>query len=590
MNFQKTNKSTLFRLLKYVIPNWYLILLSTIAGVIKLFLPLVLPQIVKYFTDVILVSSMTTTQKTSEILKCLLFLILVYTLVYIPASFFRNTGAAEVANRITHKMRCEVYEHLQKMSAVFHHNNKSGDLVTRVNNDVEQVNNFIWNIATNVWIDSIMIIIYVYFMLSINTYLTIITVTTLPISIIATKKLREKIKNYSKKVQSNISSISGYMQERMAGYATIKLFGLEEHENQKFQEHSKRIYHCTKKTNNLFSMGDSITNSTMEIISSIVVCLAALYIVKGHISIGDLVAFYLYIGYFVTPIRRFSELNVNYAKSLAGIERVFEILDTPADIEEKTDAIDLNNIKEISFQHVFFKYDKEQPDYTLSDIDFQINTGEHVAIVGSSGCGKTSLVNLLTRFFDVDEGKILINGHNLRDYSLKSLYQNIGMVFQDVCLFSETIEENIRHGKLDANVDEIISAAKAANAYEFISEAPEGLKTMLGERGVGLSGGQKQRIAIARVFLKNPKLLILDEATSALDSESEMLVQSSLDKLMTGRTSIIIAHRLSTIVNADKIIVMDRGKIVEIGTHKELLESNGRYSELYRMQFKDVLA
>ena len=228
MNFQKTNKSTLFRLLKYVIPNWYLILLSTIAGVIKLFLPLVLPQIVKYFTDVILVSSMTTTQKTSEILKCLLFLILVYTLVYIPASFFRNTGAAEVANRITHKMRCEVYEHLQKMSAVFHHNNKSGDLVTRVNNDVEQVNNFIWNIATNVWIDSIMIIIYVYFMLSINTYLTIITVTTLPISIIATKKLREKIKNYSKKVQSNISSISGYMQERMAGYATIKLFGLEE--------------------------------------------------------------------------------------------------------------------------------------------------------------------------------------------------------------------------------------------------------------------------------------------------------------------------------------------------------------------------
>lgn len=590
MDFQKTNQSTLFRLLKYVAPHWYLILLSTIAGVIKLFLPLVLPQVVKYFTDIVLVSSMTAAQKTDQILKCLLFLILIYTFINIPAAFFRNVGAAEVSNRIMHKMRCEVYEHLQKMSAEFHQSNKSGDLVTRVNNDVEQVHNFIWNIATNIWIDSIMIIIYVYFMLSINTYLTIITVIILPVSIIATKKLREKIKNYSKKVQRNISSISGYMQERMAGYATIRLFGLEEHENQKFQEHSKNIYYYTLKTNNLFALVDSITGSTMEVISSIVVCLAALYIVKGNMSVGDLIAFYLYIGYFVTPIRRFSELTVNYAKSLAGIQRVFEILDTPADIEEKANAIDLTGIKEISFRHVFFKYDKEQPDYTLSDIDFQINTGEHIAIVGSSGCGKTSLVNLLTRFFDVSEGEIRINGHNLRDYSLKSLYQNIGMVFQDVCLFSETIEENIRYGKLDANADEIISAAKAANAYEFIAEAPEGLKTMLGERGIGLSGGQKQRIAIARVFLKNPTLLILDEATSALDSESEMLVQSSLDKLMAGRTSIIIAHRLSTVVNADKIIVMDKGRIVEIGAHKELLERSGRYSELYRMQFKDVLA
>lgn len=426
---KNTNKTTLFRLLKYVAPHWYLILLSTAAGIIKLFLPLLLPQVVKYFTDNILISSMTAAQKTSEILKCMLFLILVYTLVYIPASFFRNTGAAEVANRIMHKMRCEVYEHLQMMSASFHHNNKSGDLVTRVSNDVEQVNNFIWNIATNIWIDLIMIIIYVYFMLSINTYLTIITVTALPVSIIATKKLREKIKQYSKKVQSNISSISGYMQERMAGYATIKLFGLEEHENKKFQEHSKSIYHCTLKTNNLFSLGDSITNSAMEVISSVVVCLAAFYIVKGNISIGDLIAFYLYIGYFVTPIRRFSELTVNYARSLAGIQRVFEILDMPADIEEKTNAEELNNINEISFRHVFFKYDKEQPEYTLSDINFQINAGEHIAIVGSSGCGKTSLVNLLTRFFDVDEGEILINGHNLRDYSLKSLYQNIGMVF-----------------------------------------------------------------------------------------------------------------------------------------------------------------
>ena len=242
----------------------------------------------------------------------------------------------------------------------------------------------------------------------------------------------------------------------------------------------------------------------------------------------------------------------------------------------------------IVFKHINFKYNETQDEYTLSDINFCINSGEHVALVGSSGCGKTTLVNLLTRFYDVTDGEILINNHNIKDYSLESLYQNLGMVFQDVSLFSESIEENIRYGKLKASKEDIEMAAKAANAHNFIINTPNKYETLLGERGIGLSGGQKQRIAIARVFLKNPRILILDEATSALDSESENLVQQSLDQLMSGRTSIIIAHRLSTIINADKIIVMEKGKIVETGTHKELIVKNGRYTELYRMQFKNV--
>ena len=244
---------------------------------------------------------------------------------------------------------------------------------------------------------------------------------------------------------------------------------------------------------------------------------------------------------------------------------------------------------DVKFRHVWFRYEKEKEENTLADIHFDIAEGENVALVGSSGCGKTTLVNLLTRFYDTDEGEIFLAGKNIRDYKLESLYQNMGMVFQDTVLFSGTIEENIRYGKIDATEEEVIEAVKAANAYDFIMNTPQGFDTILGERGIGLSGGQKQRLAIARVFLKNPRLLILDEATSALDSESEELVQEALEHLMKGRTSIVIAHRLSTIVKADKIIVMDRGKVVETGNHAELLKKNGRYAELYHMQFKDIL-
>ena len=243
----------------------------------------------------------------------------------------------------------------------------------------------------------------------------------------------------------------------------------------------------------------------------------------------------------------------------------------------------------ISFENVTFRYLEESERPNIDHLNFSIKDGEKIALVGSSGCGKTTLVNLLTRFYDIDEGSIKIDGHDIREYTLASLYDNIGMVFQDTSLFSGTIEENLRYGKYDATRKELELATKNANAYNFIMNTPDKWDTVLGERGIGLSGGQKQRISIARVFLKNPRLLILDEATSALDSESEELVQSALDNLMQNRTSIIIAHRLSTIVNVDRIIVMDKGRIVEVGTHEELLGKNGRYTELYHMQFKDVL-
>lgn len=581
------------RTLQYAMPHWYLIAGATLGGVIKLTIPLILPYVLKYFTDVLLIASnpMSTQEKTIEIYKWLLFLLFLYIAVYIPATFIRESGAQEVSNRVMHTMRCELYEHLQLMSARFHQVNKSGALVTRINSDVEQVHSFIWSVATNVWIDAIILIVYLVLMLNINIPLTIVAFITLPISVITTKKIRTHIRKSSKSAQSEISSLSGYLQERMAGYAVVKLFHMEKPEKEQFDHISESIYHFNHKRNIFVALGIAITGSFSEVISSVIICMSALIIIKGEMTIGDMIVFYSYLGYLVTPLRRFAELNVTYARSIAGIERVYEILDTVPDIEEKPDALPLpaSAPMNIAFNNVSFQYDTDSEIINLKNISFSIQEGEKVALVGSSGCGKSTVVNLLARFYDVEDGSITIANKPISDYTLASLYTQMGMVFQDTILFSGTIAENLRYGKPDASMEEMIAAAKAANAYEFIMKAPNGWDTLLGERGIGLSGGQKQRLAIARVFLRNPRLLILDEATSALDSESETLVQEALDHLMQNRTSIVIAHRLSTIVNVDRIIVMDKGEIVEVGKHEELLAKNGRYTELYHMQFKDIL-
>lgn len=590
---KEKNMHPAWRTIRYILPYWYLIAASTVAGVLKLTVPLVLPQVVKYFTDVVLVSGspFSPEEKMAEIYKWLLILLCLYIFIYIPAAFIRQAGSTEVSNRVMHTMRCQLFNHLQGMSAQFHHENKSGSLVTRVNSDVEQVHGFIWNVATNIWIDSIVLIIYLVLMLRINVPLTIVAAVTLPLSVIATKKIRARIRKANKKVLREFSDISGYMQERMAGFAVVKLFGMEEQEKDRFHDISESIYRNNRKVNRYFSLGEALTASFSEIICAVVVCFAAGFIVKGDMSIGDMIVFYSYLGYFITPIRRFAELNVTYARSMAGIERVYEILDTEPDIVEKKEAAKLpeNAGMDIAFRHVSFQYDKHSYIHNIDDVSFSVQEGEKIALVGSSGCGKTTIVNLLTRFYDADSGTIYIAGKELREYSLDSLYAQMGMVFQETILFSGTIEENLRYGKPDATMEELEAAARAANAYDFIMKTPDGWNTVLGERGIGLSGGQKQRISIARVFLRNPKLLILDEATSALDSESEKLVQEALDQLMENRTTIVIAHRLSTIVNVDKILVMDKGRIVEMGKHEELLKKGGRYTELYRMQFQDVL-
>lgn len=589
---KKTKTNSVIRILSYIVPHWHLVTASTIAGVVKLAMPLILPQVIGYFTDELLVSTyISNTDKVNEILKWLVILLSIYILIYIPAAFIRQAGSIEVANRIMNKMRCELFEHLQLMSAEFHNNNRSGSLVTRVNSDVEQVHEFIWGVVTNIWIDGITIIIYIVLLCRINVFLTIVACFALPVSVIATKRIRERISQNSRKARKGLSDISGYMQERMSGFSVVKLFGMEKFENDKFKEYSDKIYKYNRNTNRFFSLGEAITSSFSEVICSVVVCLSAILIVKDKMTIGEMIIFETYIAYFITPIKRFAELNVTYSKSIAGIERVFDIFDIKPEIHEKENALIFSGKEDvrIAFQNVNFRYNKTASEYILKDISFSIEPEEKVALIGSSGCGKSTIINLLARFYDIDSGKISFGNRDLYDYSMASIYSQMGIVFQETILFSGTIEENVRYGKINATIQELERAAEAANATDFIKNFPDGWNTMIGERGTGLSGGQKQRISIARVFLKNPKLLILDEATSALDSESEAQVQDALDNLMKKRTTIIIAHRLSTIVNADKIIVMDKGKIVEIGTHEQLLQLNGRYKELYDMQFRNVI-
>lgn len=589
---KKTKTNSVMRILSYIVPHWHLVTASTIAGVVKLAMPLILPQVIGYFTDELLVSTyISNTDKVNEILKWLVILLGIYILIYIPAAFIRQAGSIEVANRIMNKMRCELFEHLQLMSAEFHNNNRSGSLVTRVNSDVEQVHEFIWGVVTNIWIDGITIIIYIVLLCRINVFLTIVACFALPVSVITTKRIRERISQNSRKARKGLSDISGYMQERMSGFSVVKLFGMEKFENDKFKEYSDKIYKYNRNTNRFFSLGEAITSSFSEVICSVVVCLSAIFIVKDKMTIGEMIIFETYIAYFITPIKRFAELNVTYSKSIAGIERVFDIFDIKPEIHEKENALIFSGKEDvrIAFQNVNFRYNKTASEYILKDISFSIEPEEKVALIGSSGCGKSTIINLFARFYDIDSGKISFGNRDLYDYSMASIYNQMGIVFQETILFSGTIEENVRYGKINATRQELERAAEAANATDFIKNFPDGWNTMIGERGTGLSGGQKQRISIARVFLKNPKLLILDEATSALDSESEAQVQDALDNLMKKRTTIIIAHRLSTIVNADKIIVMDKGKIVEIGTHEQLLQLNGRYKELYDMQFRNVI-
>ena len=420
-------------------------------------------------------------------------------------------------------------------------------------------------------------------MFTIEWRLALVIAITIPIFILVVWKSRHSMSEASIRVKQKVAVINTDIESGLTGMKTAKAFANETIEQQKFNTSNDTYKTSKKQFHKAMGRFNAIMEFFMCTLSLIVIAVGGALIMQGKMDTIDLITFSLYVSTFVNPVRKLSNFAELFANGTAGLHRFVELLNTKPQLEDRPDAKELTNVSgQIDINHVSFAYEKDRD--ILTDIDLHIRSGETIALVGSSGGGKTTLSQLIPRFYDVTKGAILVDGHDVRDVTQTSLHNNIGVVSQDVFLFADSIAENIRYGKLDATMEDIIEAAKLAEIYDDIMDMPDGFETNVGERGVLLSGGQKQRISIARIFLKNPPVLILDEATSALDSVTEAKIQETFDKLSQGRTTIVIAHRLSTVKNADRIAVIDEGKIIELGSHHELLENNGAYAKLVHTQ------
>jgi subfamily B ATP-binding cassette protein MsbA len=581
-----TRPSNFLRFLSYVKPYAPFVALGALGGVVKFALPLFVPQITRHLIDGVFANgALSEAEKTRELLRSCGGMILLYLFVFMPFTYARHYFAGAAGHKSVFDLRCDLYQRILRLSSSFFTRNKSGGIVSRLIGDVALAQNLVGNALTNIWIDGSALFLIVYFLLRIDPATTAVALGTFPLYLFFFRRLGAKIKANSHEIQQGIEVMSGNVQEKVAGSAIVRAFSGEKYEESRFALLSDRLLSTTMRSVRLQSVNMMVTGALTGIAPLIVTLYGGWRVISGGLSVGELVAVTMYLGPLYLPLQRFSELNVVFSNSMAAIDRIFEIIDTESEIRERDGARDLPSVRgDVAFRNVRFGYVSGRT--ILSDIDFSVPAGKRVALVGRSGSGKSTIVSLIPRFYDPDRGSIEIDGTDVRDLTLASLRRHIGMVLQDPVLFSGTIRENILYGRPKAEDREVVAAAKAANAYDFIAELPAGFDTEVGERGVMLSGGQKQRLTIARAFLKDPRILILDEATSALDSESETLIQDALGRLMEGRTTFIIAHRLSTVADADLILVLDRGRIAEAGTHRELMDRSAVYRRLHDAQYK----
>ncbi|WP_438312675.1 ABC transporter ATP-binding protein [Sporosarcina sp. FA9] len=573
------------RYLKFVKPYNWQIVFTIFIGIIKFAIPLFIPLLIKIvIDDIIGGDSLSAAEKTRQLFYWLGGTALLFFLIRPPIEYYRQYYAQYVSNKILYDIRKELYSHLQKLSLSYYSNTRAGEVISRVINDVEQTKNFVMIGLMNVWLDLATILIAIAIMLTLDVKLTLVTLLAFPFYAFSVKHFFGKLRELTSRRSQALANVQSYLHERIAGVSVIKSFSLEEIEQERFDKTNdnfltKAIDH-TKWNAKAFAVVNTIT----DVAPLLVIAYAGYQVINGPLSVGTMVAFIAFIDRLYGPLRRLVNSSTTLTQSFASMDRVFELMEEKYDITDKENAVLLPPMEgEVEFDNVSFSYE-EDGETILKKINFKVNAGDTVAFVGMSGGGKSTIVSLIPRFFDVTSGEIRIDGHNLADVKIKSLREQIGIVMQDSILFSDSVKSNILMGKPDATEEEIILAAKAANAHDFIEELPHGYETRVGERGVKLSGGQKQRIAIARVFLKNPPLLILDEATSALDLESESLIQDSLERLASDRTTLIVAHRLSTITHANTIFVIDTGEVKESGTHEELMEKQGIYFGLFQFQ------
>ncbi len=518
---------------------------------------------------------------TMDFVLRLSLIYLVIKTIEVIAQYFMTSIGHIMGARIETDMRRDLYAHLQGLSDTFYNETKVGVIMSRITNDLFDITEFAHHCPEEYFIGAIKILISLIILLKINVKMTLLIYLMIPLMIYFSGHYRNKMRRAQKDQRVHIGHLNSSIEDSLLGIKVVKSFANEDVEREKFTEENNKFLGIKKRYYRSMAGFNTINRIFDGLMYLILITSGGYFLMKGEIGPEDLIVYVMFIQSLLATVRRIIEFTEQFQKGMTGIERFAEIMAIKPDIKDKEDALEIKNVRgEISFNNVDFSYGKGEVK-VLNNFSVDITPGEKLAIVGPSGAGKTTICNLIPRFYDVDAGSVTVDGIDVRDIKIKSLRENIGIVQQDVYLFSGTVKDNIGYGKSTASDREIIEAAKLAGAYEFIKSLPNGFDTYVGERGVKLSGGQKQRISIARVFLKNPPILILDEATSALDNKSEIVVQDSIEKLSKGRTTITIAHRLTTVQNADLILVMTREGIVERGSHQDLMAKRGYYYNLY---------
>ena len=568
------------RLLEHLKPYKFRLFVAAICTALASAGTVVLPWIIKDLVDQVL------SEKDAEKLT---YIALSVVVIFLFRGFFfygQSYLISYVGQKVVIDIRREVFKKIQRLSMAFYDKNKTGTIMSYVTNDVNALQTGLVDNIVEMITESVILIASIVAMIYLDWKLFLFSLCTFPVVIMFIDFFGKKIRASGGKIQGATADLTSVLQEVVSSARVIKSFVREDYEIERFEAQNMHNFRAQMKYVKL----SATLTPTIEFVAAIGVTMILWFggnsVIDGDISAGALVAFLTYAVNISNPIKRLSKVIANIQRALAAADRVFDVLDLPELIQNKPNAQLLPHVKgSVSFNSVSFAYNTDEP--ILDDVSFSATPGQVVALVGPSGAGKSTVASLLPRFYDVTGGSIVIDGLDIRDVTMESLREQVGIVPQETMLFNGSVYDNILYGRLDATEEEVMAASKAANAHNFITELPNGYDTQLGDRGVNISGGQRQRIAIARAILKNPQILILDEATSALDTESERVVQEALDRLMVGRTSFVIAHRLSTIKNADKILVMEKGKIVEEGNHDELMAKDGLYAHLYQIQYRN---